>query len=568
MRNTRLTNQGVLPGNTMNCDLKPLPVNRGNYYYCKMKRMIFMAVLLSAAASYSVSGQPDDENFTRALNNITQSVLQAQMSFLASDWTEGREAGQKGEYIAGDYIASMLKLYGVKPGGDHIRPSRPSDKRVNERSYFQNFTLVKYTPAGGDLFRVTSGGGDASVTISFSEQTDFGILPGKSSIEIEAPVVFVGYGFQDGRLGADDFKKLDLKGKMLLKVAGLPGFAARQLSPAELSRASGRIDSIARRAGALGIIEFNPKADVLPDYRQPEVLNTSPAENRPGGSRPWIRYALPSESETDGFARVIVSSKTAGELLRETGIDPDEFIKESESKYVYRSGLLKNKSVYLQSNILRERVRVRNIIGIIEGKDPDEILVLGGHYDHMGIYGGYIWNGADDNASGTVGIMTLAKAIVETGKKPEKTIVIALWTAEESGLLGSEYYVRNLPYPLKNVRMNLNLDMIARYFSEKEPDRVLMDYTVSQPLFRSVAEKNIRRYGIGIDVQYLPAQNLPGGSDHRSFIDAGIPAMRFRTAHSETYHKPNDEYSTIDWDIMEKIVRAAFATVWELANSK
>jgi Zn-dependent M28 family amino/carboxypeptidase len=131
-------------------------------------------------------------------------------------------------------------------------------------------------------------------------------------------------------------------------------------------------------------------------------------------------------------------------------------------------------------------VRVRNIIGIIEGTEPDQVIVLGAHYDHLGIGNGYIWNGADDNASGTVGVMTIAKAISESGKKPRKSIIIALWTAEEQGLLGSEYYVKNPGYPLKNLRLNMNFDMISRYIADNDPDKVIMTYTESCPGFRTI----------------------------------------------------------------------------------
>jgi Zn-dependent M28 family amino/carboxypeptidase len=163
--------------------------------------------------------------------------------------------------------------------------------------------------------------------------------------------------------------------------------------------------------------------------------------------------------------------------------------------------------------------------------------------------------------------MTIAKAIMESGKKPGKTIVIALWTAEELGLLGSRYYVENLSFPMKKLRLNVNFDMISRYIADDDPDKVIMTYSESNPGFRTITETNIKKYGIGLNVEFQPSKDPPGGSDHRSFTAYNIPIMRFKPGHREEYHTPADEVSTVDWDIMEKIVKISFANVWELANS-
>jgi Zn-dependent M28 family amino/carboxypeptidase len=164
--------------------------------------------------------------------------------------------------------------------------------------------------------------------------------------------------------------------------------------------------------------------------------------------------------------------------------------------------------------------------------------------------------------------MTLARAIMATGEKPENTIIFALWTAEEEGLLGSRYYVRNLAFPVKNLRLNVNFDMISRYISENNTKKVTLTYTSSYPLFRDITVSNLEKYGIDLMVDYQPSADPPGGTDHRSFVEAGVPIMRFKPGHREEYHTPGDESKTVDWDIMEKIIKISFADVWELANSK
>ena len=335
-------------------------------------RIILLAFL--SVIFVCVSAQIDP--IEKGLKAINEDVIKAQLGFLASDWTEGRGVGERGEYLAGDYIASMLQLYGVKPFGDMINSGS-----MRSRSYFQNFVLLK--------------------TIINNEQT------------------------------------------------------------------------------------FHIKSDE-------EKINT-----------PIMQ------------------------------------------------------------------VPVRNILGIIEGKNPDQYIVLGAHYDHLGIRDSCIWNGADDNASGTTGIMTIAKAIVETGEKPEKSIIFAFWTAEEIGLLGSRYYLANLTYPLSRIELNLNFDMISRYIADNEPRSVTMTYTDKyHPVFRDITASNLKKYSIDLLVDYQPSADPPGGSDHRSFTAKGIPVMRFKPGHREEYHTPWDEISTVNWDIMEKIIKISFANIWNLANSE
>jgi hypothetical protein len=352
------------------------------------KKLLFVLFLFVSAIFANVSAQ--DDPIEKGLKAINEDVIKAQVGFLASDWTEGREVGKQGEFLAGDYIASMLQLYGIKPFGDKISST--------ERSYFQNFVLLKTIRAG----------------------------------------------------------------------------------------------------------EFTPFKGSPEDFGKPRAS-----------------YSI----QEANFNTTTGASTT--------------------------------------------QVPTRNILGIIEGKNTDEYIVLGAHYDHLGVWNEYLWTGADDNVSGTVGIMTIAKAIVETGVKPEKSIIIALWTAEEVGLLGSRYFLDNLDYPLNRIKLNLNFDMISRYIADDEPKNVAMTYTDKyHPFFRDITVANLQKHGIDLVVDYQPSADPPGGSDHKSFIAKGIPVMRFKPGHRDEYHTPWDKISTINWDIMEKIIKIGFANIWELANTK
>jgi len=504
----------------------------------------------------------------KGLQSITSNVLKAQVGFLASDWTEGRAAGERGEYMAGDYIASMLQLYGLRPGGDYPQAIGFSNiQKQNERTYFQNFILRKTSPGDENVLNIRSAEGQGVKITSLVYNIDYYYRPVNRALEFDAPLVFAGYGFKSDKIRYNDFSRLDLKGKFVLKIMGTPGSARESLSPGELTAAAREAENFMESMGALGVIDINPNSATVGTIPGNISVNLSPSESNPGSSRPRAFYSIPGRDEADTFVRIILSSKAGEELLKEKGIDLNDFIRRSGKNANIVLPVMTGESIYFKTTVKTEALRVRNIIGVIEGSDPDQVIVLGAHYDHLGSADGYIWNGADDNASGTVGVMTLAKAIAECGKKPEKTLIFALWTAEEEGLLGSEYYVDNLDYPLKNLRLNVNFDMISRYIADNDHDKVIMTYTESYPGFRTMTENNLKKYGIGLNVEYQPSKDPPGGSDHRSFVAAGVPVMRFKPGHREEYHTPADEVNTVDWDIMEKIVKIAFTNVWDLANS-
>jgi len=531
-----------------------------------MKKSLLPAIILLLLPIANIYSQVSPVE--KGLKAINTDVLKAQMGFLASDWTEGRESGQKGEYIAGDYIASMLQLYGVKPAGDYpYTRGFTNIQRNNEKTYFQNFILIKTSPGDEHAMKVVKAAGGSRVIRDLAYNVDFTMRPSAAGIELDAPVVFAGYGFRNDKLRYNDFSKLDLTGKFVLKISGIPGFAREALSPAELTASARETENILRSMGAVGIIEINPNSSTVGTIPGNVTVNLSPSENNPRSGRPFASYSLPGENRPAGLISITISSRAADDILEGTGIDLDDFIKKAETSRNLSIPVIEGRSVYFKTTVRTETVRVRNVIGVIEGEDPDQIIVLGAHYDHIGTFDGYTWNGADDNASGTVGVMTIARAIMESGKKPGKTIVIALWTAEELGLLGSRYYVENLSFLMKNLRLNVNFDMISRYIADDDPDKVIMTYSESNPGFRTITETNIKKYGIGLNVEFQPSKDPPGGSDHRSFTAYNIPIMRFKPGHREEYHTPADEVSTVDWDIMEKIVKISFANVWDLANS-
>lgn len=530
-----------------------------------MKLIRFISILLAGLPALHLQAQINEADVRKGLSSITGNVLKAQVTFLSSDWMEGRETGEKGEYMSADYIASMLQLFGAEPAGDPGSSSPAQSGAPRQRSWFQNFQLVKSMPGNIQSMAVVSASGNSARTVHFTWNVDYSFRNTAAGIEIDAPVVFVGYGIRTDRY--NDFAKKDIKGKVILRIAGLPA-EIRDQGAAAVNAANTSKDAAARDMGALAVLEVNPSSVVLSAGIEPRgFLNMSPAEGRPGSGRPSASLSIPQPSMNIQIPRITVTTRLANEILEGSGLTVNGYSSGNGGKPSLQYPDIQGKRIKMVSSVNTSLINVRNVLGMIEGVNRDEIIVVGAHYDHTGMGNGYIWNGADDNASGTVGVLTLAKAVAATGVKPAKTIVFALWTAEEKGLLGSRYWVDNPTLPLGNVKMHINFDMISRYIADDQPNAVVMTYTDSHPLFRTITENNIRKYSIELVPDYQGSPEPTGGSDHRSFVAKGIPIMRFKPGHREEYHTPDDEISTLDWDIMEKVVKITFANLWELANT-
>lgn len=532
-----------------------------------MKYQISSVIIFSFfTISLSLGQNPAME---RGLQSITVDAIKGQLGFLSSDWMEGREAGEKGEYLAADYIASMLQSYGIKPAGDYIIEKEPaSESEEKERSYFQNFILLKTLPGDEQVLKIKSSDDKTFKTTSLTYNVDFIFRPADQPAEIEAPVIFAGYGYINDSLNYNDFNNLEVRGKYILKIAGFPKFINRNPDNEKSASLRNAMESKYRAMGIIGVLEYDPDETVVGRPERKAFMNMSPAEETELQGRPHSRYSIPGKKNPENLIKIQISVKTANEILNGSSINQDDYIGKADKNGKYLIPVLKGKSIYFKSSVKSSQIAVRNILGIIEGKNPDKYIVVGAHYDHVGAGNGYIWNGADDNGSGTVGVMTIARAIMATGEKPENSVIFAFWTAEEEGLLGSRYYVRNLQFPASGLKLNMNFDMISRYISDDEPKKVTMTYTSSFPQFRDLTAANLEKYRIDLLVDYQPSSNPPGGTDHRSFVEAGIPVIRFKPGHREEYHTPMDEIRTVDWDIMEKIIRIGFADAWELANVK
>ena len=226
-------------------------------------------------------------------------------------------------------------------------------------------------------------------------------------------------------------------------------------------------------------------------------------------------------------------------------------------------------SIAVLKQVVHQKLSMRNVLAMIPGKKADEYVMVGAHYDHLGIDpaldGDQIYNGADDNASGVSAVLQIARAFVESGKQPERTVIFAFWDGEEKGLLGSKYFVQNCPF-IKQMKGYLNFDMIGRNNKPDQPRHVVYFYTAAHPAFGEWLKNDIKKYGLKLEPTYRPWDNPVGGSDNGPFAKEGIPIIWYHTDGHPDYHQPSDHVEKINWEKVVDITKASFLNVWNLAN--
>ena len=523
--------------------------------------------------SLSTQGQSVDE----ALKTINESSVKAQLNFLASDWMEGRESETKGAFMAGDYIASMFQIFGIEPFGDleytfplaGQRRGRPEAKP----SYFQKFNILKYKMSDKQSFNLVREINGARFAKNFEYGIDYNLSGIETDTEIDAPLVFVGYGVRNDSLKYNDFAKVNVKGKIILRVDGYPGFrdtTSNSYKKLKFSNLWSDKEKWALEAGAIGVINLTPyvNKDFGKVRNLPFRYENGDIESDNSPERFYDKKAiLVIDSLKKSLPVIRISARLQNEITELINVDIFSFEQDAKNNLKTSSKDIVGLRIGLKAGVESELVTVRNVLGMIEGVNKNEFIVAGAHYDHLGKYNGYIFNGADDNGSGTVGVMSIARALKATGKKPEKTIIFAAWTAEEKGLLGSEYFVKSFP-GVNRIALNLNFDMIGRSsVKDTVGNKCGIEYTKVYSGFQELSKKNVKEYGLNLDVKYTGSEKPSGGSDFAPFAKKDVPVICFMAAMHPDYHQPSDEVVKIEWKKMTDIIKLGFLNINELANS-
>ena len=278
-----------------------------------------------------------------------------------------------------------------------------------------------------------------------------------------------------------------------------------------------------------------------------------------------------------GFHGSRVTSEYIVSLLQWMGVSPladsyfqpfDAYRKERQKKgrlEVHPDSIAKLKQE------VHQKLTMRNVLGMIPGKNTKEYVIVGAHFDHLGIDpaldGDQIYNGADDNASGVSAVLQIARAFLASGEQPERNVIFAFWDGEEKGLLGSKYFVQTCPF-LSQIKGYLNFDMIGRNNKPQQPKQVVYFYTSARPGFAGSLKEDIRKYGLQLEPDYRAWENPIGGSDNGSFAKVGIPIIWYHTDGHLDYHQPSDHADRLNWDKIVEITKASFLNMWKMANEK
>ena len=580
--------------------------------------------------------QPVPDKYKAGFDAINAKDTLAMLTFISSDWTEGRETATKGYLIAADYAASLFKMWGIKPGGEMPMggfgqrggmggqrggaPAAPP-----ERSYFQEVPFKSVSDVQSSMGLEANKGGTVT-TRTFQSGVDYqgaGGRGGGAPGSLTAPVVFVGYGIREPSLKFDELAGLNLKGKVVVVLTEAPGrddpkspFQAKpelkeKYFPA--APAGGQMMAMAQRGGG-GPQRFNKLAEIQKQgpaaILQVANINNDYAVYRNMAAPAYVhvnddRPIIPRESRGSlsiagapaggpmggpAVPSMTITRDMANAILEGTGKTVDELKAQIETTMKPASADLAGTKVSLTTTAKVALVRSPNVIGWIEGSDPvlkNEYFVVGGHFDHNGKAGDYIYNGADDNGSGSVGVMNIAKAIAMNPVKPKRSIVFALWTGEEKGLLGSRYYTLNPTFPMDKTVGYLNYDMISRPYDETTIARSLQRYNVPgaealvkkirAPWFTTVnltegtpfadIAREMNAY-VGLDLALINnALGVgSGGSDHASFAQVKKPFVYYMAAMTSDYHQPSDSVEKVSGELLAKISQHGYLTIFKFAD--
>ena len=496
---------------------------------------------------------------------IQPADLRMHLTVVASDAFQGREAGQPGQKLAADYLVKQFTEIGLQG------PVSESDN-----PYLQHFQLAHSTYAPGGYLQVNGQRYDY-----LKDWFSYGPMPSPFLTKTTSQLVFAGFGVEQGAYS--DYAGLDVKGRDVVVIMGEPQDERGHKLLLPLGRKPDYWDSGLRKAAlakahgarSIFLMTFAPAAAFrkqtaqlgeslrepafsLPDPG-PEIIDTV-AENIPPGIGVYFT------SQDLGLALAGTTLNGLVDYVRALG---------RAGRPVPTGFQTPTAAIYLPQN--QQPLTTENVLGFLEGSDKkDEVLVISAHYDHLGVKHDTIYNGADDDGSGTVAVLALAKAFAQAkkdGHGPRRSILFILMTAEEEGLFGSEYYTAHPVLPLAKTIADLNIDMVGRTDRKHSPKKHFVCLVGSDKLsseLHTINEAANRDY-THLDLDYH--FNVPGEpehiyyrSDHYNFARRKIPVIFYTTGEHADYHRATDDVEKIEFDKLAERAQLVFHTAWVLAN--
>ena len=497
-----------------------------------------------------------------ALESITPDHIRWHVRYLSHDLLEGRGTGQRGGDLAAEYIATQFAEYGLRPAGDH-------------GTYMQKVPLVGVTTLSETQFSIVPKRGETMNLKLLDEYVAYDQTQQPQS-DVDADIVYVGYGIEAPEYKWDDYKGTDVRGKVLLMLVNEPPSDDPRFFKGKALTYYGRWTykyEEAVRKGAVGVILVHQEQ--MASYPWQVVRNSNSGE----------RASLKLEGPALKVASWI-HVDAATRLASASGMNLEKMMQDAQSRDFHPVAMGAKLKARMVSKV--RNFESNNVLAILPGSDrrvSDEAVMYTAHYDHFGIRpempGDNIFNGANDNATGCGILIELARAFGAAPQKPRRSIFFAAVTAEEQGLLGSEYLGKHLPIPAGKITLDLNYDDVKPLGAPEEVQVTGAERTSFYPEVEAMA----REFRLAIRPDARPEAGHFYRSDHFSMARVGIPAfsinegMKFK-GHSESwgleqerefvekhYHQPSDEYHP-DMDFVgdSAMARFGFALGWEAAS--
>ena len=510
--------------------------------------IIALLVLILFCITATSSAQDEDP-----LNSITKAELRDQIFFLASDELEGRDTGSDGFDLAAIYAVTQFKMSGLEP----IVAAEDGKK-----TFFQPVPFFSYDISDRSVFTISSSAGETKLF-----HTDKMILYRSPSIEKNILVaenpVFLGYGIDDPEIGWSDYDEVDVKGKVVFLYGGAPSQEGKPVFSAEKDRfyrsfgqsANARV-VYALKHGVSAVV-FVPDPQMAKNWSN---LSSAMIERQ-------FNLQLKDNGRSDFPAIFFMHPDAVTEMLKNAGYAW------SYGDRDYKPAVLENIKVSCSVEMDNaEDTICKNVVALLPGTDPllkDEYIVLHAHLDHLGINSqGQVMNGADDDASGCAVILEVAEALAM--KPTKRSFLFVLFTGEEKGTLGSEWFINNLPVPQKKIVLNAAVDMIGRQSSRK-PDVIYIaaEGEGQDRLLESAKQAN--KLHVHADIDFSLNEKDPDGHlmrcDLRPFLTQNIASLLFtRGFMAPVYHNPHDDAETLNYDKIEKASRLLYLVLKEAGN--
>jgi hypothetical protein len=512
------------------------------------------ALALSAGAAAQESAGPAEPAFSA-------DRFRAHVAFLSDDRLEGRDTGSRGYEIAAAYVASQFMALGLKPGGE-------------DGGWYQQVPLRTASLAAKPVVTVSGPGGERS----WENGSDVLVRPSlfDEEVDLTAPAVFAGYGIDAPDQGIDDYKGLDVRGKIVVVLGGTPSDI-----PSEIGAYLGeRKLAMAARHGAAAFVQVDTDASA----RVRPWAAVRPAAGRPGYA--WLdRGGRPLDEAPGVKARVLFNGPVAEALFADARRSYAAVRAQAGRAGAHPRGFPLAARMRIRLSSRWSQVSSPEVIGLLPGSDPvlkDEYVVLMGHLDHLGLKPGAapgedsVYNGALDNAAGIATTIEAARAFVESGRPPRRSILFIANTGEEKGLLGADFFARHPTVPIGAIAGVVDLDMPLLLYDFTD----VIAFGAEHSQVAEAVARAAGRMGVALSPDPMPDEHVFVRSDHYQFVRQGVPAIllatgfanggaaKWRDFLANTYHRVGDDMSQpIVWAAGARYARLNYLISRDLADA-